>query len=397
MSRVVIVGASVAGIRTVQSLRQQGFDGEIVLIGAEPHHPYDKPPLSKGQLAPEATDVAPPLLSDEQLAELNVELHLGVTATGVSPDQNLLHTDAGDHPYDHLVIATGMTPRTLPGADLDGVHTIRTAEDSKAVRARLATGPRVVVIGAGFIGAEFAAAARAQGCAVTIVEVQDTPLAHLVGDRVGSRLAEMHQQHDVTVLTGARFERFLGETAVTGVELADGTQLPADLVVVGIGAIPATDWLAGSGLPINNGIDCAADLRVIGYPNIFAAGDVARWPHAHYQEPMRIEHWTNASEHGAMVAAVITGGREPRTQVPYVWSDQYEHRIQIVGLPNRGTLAHLSGGGPEDLVAVYADEAGQAIAAVVVNDPRGFVKLRKAITKGTDVAELDLPETSTPV
>lgn len=391
MVRVVIVGASVAGVRTAQALRLQGFEGSITLIGEEPHHPYDKPPLSKECLVADAVDV-PALLSTDELAALDATLHLGVRATGVDPTDRVVHTTKGDHEYDHLVIATGVSPRTLPGSELVGVSTVRTLDDALFLRERLASKPRVVVVGAGFIGAEFAAAARSHGCEVSIIEAQQTPMGHLLGDRVGSRLAALHSQHGVEVRTGVRFERFLGEAQVEGVALADGEALPADLVVVGIGASPATEWLTGSGLPVNNGVECRPDLRVVGHPEIFAAGDVARWPHAHYDEPIRIEHWTNANEHAAMVAAAITGTPPGRPQVPYVWSDQYGRRIQIVGLPSRGILAHLAGDGPEDLVAVYTDGAGTVVAAVVVDDPRAFMKLRKAVTKRAFLSELDLPE-----
>lgn len=391
MAHVVIVGASVAGVRTAQALRMQGFDGPITMIGEEIHHPYDKPPLSKEQLAADAPETGQALLTTEELDQLDVDLHLGVRATGVDPVSKVVHTGSGDHVYDHLVIATGVSPRTLPGSDLAGVRTVRTSDDAAFLRDRLSSTPRVVVIGAGFIGAEFAAAASAQGCQVTIVEAQATPLSHLLGDRVGDRLAQLHAEHGVAVRTSARVDHFVGEAAVEGVALADGEVLAADLVVVGIGATPTTDWLVDSGLPIDDGVECGADLRVIGHPEIFAAGDVARWPHAHYGEPIRIEHWTNANEHGALVAASIMGMPTPRAQLPYVWSDQYGVRIQIVGLPARGELAHLGGEGPQDLIAVYADASGTVVGGVVVDDSRTFMKLRKAITKGLAAADLEPP------
>lgn len=392
VTNVLIVGASVAGIRTAQALRMQSFDGRITLIGEELHHPYDKPPLSKEQLAADAGATPPPLVSADELKQLNLDLRLGVRATGLDTGDRVVHTDAGDQAYDYLVIATGVTPRTLPGAHIDGVRTVRTADDAAFLRDRLAGKPRVVVIGAGFIGAEFAAAASTQDCPVTVVEAQQTPMAHILGDRVGARLAALHTEHGVTVRTGARLTRFVGDSAVEAVVLADSSGaeeiLSADLVVVGIGADPATEWLRDSGLPIRNGVECDADLRVLGHPEIFAAGDVARWPHALYGEPIRVEHWTNANEHAAVVAAGITGGDIPRPQSPYVWSDQYGHRIQIIGLPARGKLVYLAGEGAPDLVAVYADEAGRVIGGVVVDDARGFMKLRKAVTKKASVNEL---------
>lgn len=387
---VVVVGASVAGVRTVQALRMQGFEGTITLIGEEPHHPYDKPPLSKENLSPDAAEATTPLLSAEDLVALDVDLRLGVRATGLDPVSQVVRTDDGEITYDRLVIATGVQPRTLPGSDLDGIFTLRTADDAAELRRRLAARPRVAVVGAGFIGAELASAAHAQGCEVTIVEAQKIPMAHILGAEVGTRLAELHGRHGVGLHLGARFHHFVGDTHVEGVALVSGEALPADLVVVGIGAEPATAWLQDSGLPIENGVECGSDLQVVGHPGIYAAGDVARWPHALYGAPLRIEHWTNASEHGALVASDITGAPAPRAQAPYVWSDQYGVRIQIAGLPSHGNLVHLAGSGPEDLVAVYADDQGVVVGAVVVDDTRAFMKLRKAVTRGTPVTDLDL-------
>lgn len=390
---VLVVGASVAGIRTAQALRQSGFDGGITVVGEEPHHPYDKPPLSKEMLAEDAPDVPVPLISAEELAALDIDLRLGVRATRLDPGARVVETaDEQLLAYTTLVIATGVRPRTLPGtAGVPGVHTIRTADDAFALRRQLAARPPVAVIGAGFIGAEFASAARARGCSVTVIEAQDVPMAHLLGPHVGARLAELHREHGVRLVTGSRVDHVDHDgDGVRGVALADGRVVPAGLVVVGIGARPATDWLADSGLPVRDGVECDEGLRVVGFPDIYAAGDVARWPHARYGSPMRIEHWTNANEHGALVAAGITGAPAPRPQVPYVWSDQYGHRIQIVGRPSTGTLAHCAGSASDRLTAVYADEAGRVVGAVVVDDPRTLLKLRRAVAAGAALADLDL-------
>jgi NADPH-dependent 2,4-dienoyl-CoA reductase/sulfur reductase-like enzyme len=246
------------------------------------------------------------------------------------------------------------------------------------------------VVGAGFIGAEFASAARAAGCPVTIVEAQDVPMAHILGARVGGLLAELHADNGVRLLTGARFDHFEHDDAVRGVALADGTVQPADLVVVGIGARPATDWLIDSGLPIADGVECDEHLRVIGFPDVYAAGDVARWPHALYSTPLRIEHWTNANEHGAHVAASITGSALPRAQVPYVWSDQYGHRIQIVGRPADGDLAYCSGTAADRLTAVYTDPSERIVGALVVDAPRTMMKIRRGIAAGAALSDLAL-------
>ena len=389
---MLVVGASVAGIRTVQALRQQGFDGAITMVGEELHHPYDKPPLSKGMLADGAAETPVPLLTVDELAALDVDLHLGVRAAHLDPSARVVETADGQRlPYDQLVIATGVQPRTLPGADgVPGVHTMRTADDVLALRRQLASRPAVVVVGAGFIGAEFASAARASGCPVTIIEAQDVPMAHILGARVGRLLAELHAQNGVRLLTGTRFDHFEADDTVRGVGLADGRVEPADLVVVGIGARPATDWLIGSGLPIADGVECDEHLRVIGFPDVYAAGDVARWPHALYSTPLRIEHWTNANEHGAHVAASITGAPLPRPQVPYVWSDQYGHRIQIVGRPADGDLAYCSGTAADKLTAVYTDPLGRIVGAVVVDNPRTLMKIRRGIAAGAALADLAL-------
>jgi NADPH-dependent 2,4-dienoyl-CoA reductase/sulfur reductase-like enzyme len=390
---IVIVGASVAGIRTAQALRLQGFEGPITLIGEEPHHPYDKPPLSKDMLTGAAGPV--PLLSVDELGKLGVDLKLGLRATGLDPAERTVElADGGRVQYTELVIATGVTPRSLPGIDPVplGVHTIRTADDALALRAALSGQPQVVIVGAGFIGAEFASAARGYGCAVTIIEAQDVPLAHILGAEVGALLSAVHRANGVQLLTGVRFDRFgtdfVAGGRVSAVALADGRLLPADLVVVGIGAEPATGWLASSGLPIADGIECDEQLRVRGFDGIHAAGDVARWPHPRYGFPLRIEHWTNANEHGAIVAASILGKPAPREQVPYVWSDQYGHRIQIVGRPSLGTVVSLRGDVDDHLVALYADGDHVLVGGVVVDDPRGLMKIRKAITNRSKAVQL---------
>ncbi|WP_300400491.1 FAD-dependent oxidoreductase [Nocardioides sp.] len=379
---ILVVGASVAGLRTVQALRMKGYSGPITLLGEEPHPPYDKPPLSKEMLLPDGDGEAILLATEEQLTELDVDLRLGVRAAALDVAARTVTTVDGEAVgFERLVIATGATPRRLPGTEhLAGVHTIRTAEDAVALRTALPGASDVVVVGAGFIGAEFAAAVRLHGATATLVEAQTVPLAHVLGAEVGRRLADIHAAQGNTLLTGIGVAHIEGDERVQAVVLTDGRRLPADLVVVGIGAVPATDWLESSGLPIADGVECEADLRVIGTDGIYAAGDVARWPHAHYGFDVRIEHWTNANEHADLVASAITGSPPPRTQLPYVWSDQYGHRIQIVGRPNMGRSAHLVGTVADgDLLAAFTDEGGALVGAVVVDDVRAFMKCRKAI------------------
>lgn len=381
-------------MRTAQALRREGYVGGITVVGEESHQPYDKPPLSKEMLAPDG-DVAPvPLLSGDELATLDVSLRLGTRAVALDPFRRVVVTDAGDEvAYTELVIATGVKPVTLPGAEsLGGVYTIRTADDGLALRDELAHASQVVVIGAGFIGAEFASAARAHGVEVSVVEAQDTPMAHILGPEVGGMLARLHELHGVAVHSGVRFSRFEGAAGrVTGVALSDGRELPADLVVVGIGARPATQWLESSGLPIQNGVECDANLRVLGRPGIFAAGDVARWHHPLYGTGVRIEHWTNANEHAAIVAASILGKPAPPVQVPYVWSDQYGRRIQITGRPALGEVKAVGGGiDQHSLTAVYADHEGTVVGAIVVDDPKALMKCRRSIAKRLNIREIDI-------
>lgn len=378
---MLIVGASIAGVRTAQALRQAGYAGTVTLVGEEPHHPYDKTPLSKEMLAV-GGDVGPRSLL-EDFTELAVDLRLGVRATGLDVDRRVVHCqDGGTLPYEHLVIATGANARQLPGTErLSGVHTLRRAEDAVALRSEMAGGRRAVVVGAGFIGAEFAAAARSHGMHVTLVEPQEVPLSHVLGADVGAELSGLHAANDVTLCSGTGVASVQGDGQVRSVTLGDGRELPADLVVVGIGAQPATAWLEGAGLPLDDGVVCDERLRVVGHDDIHAAGDVARWRHPWYG-PVRIEHWTNAQEHAALVAADVCGKQLPAATAPYVWSDQYGRRIQIVGRPSLGQSVEIQGSvlaGP--MTALYADTAGRLIGAVVVDDPRLTLKARRAITQ----------------
>jgi len=390
---VLIVGASIAGVRTAQALRQLGYANGVTLLGEEPHIPYDKPPLSKEMLLQNESGEPVPLVTPEQLQALDVDLRLGQKAVRLDPARHVVTTESGDElGYDRLVIATGAAARTLPGAALGGVHTIRTVEDARRIRSELQDARRAVVVGAGFIGAEFASAARTYGVAVTKVETQTEPLAHLLGETVGASLRRLHEDHEIDVIAGVQVDGLASDddSVVTGVRLADGRLLPADLVVVGIGAVPATGWLEGSGLPVADGIECDSALRVVGFPDIYAAGDVARWPHPFYGTSLRIEHWTNAGEHGALIAADLLGAKPPAPTLPYVWSDQHGLRIQIIGRPSHGTARAVRGeAATGDLVAVYADAEGRLVGALVVNDPKLFMKCRKGIVQGLTFQEFE--------
>ncbi|TGD85225.1 p-cumate dioxygenase [Mycolicibacterium sp. CH28] len=378
---VLIVGASVAGIRAAMGLRAHGYDGAITVVESESETPYDKPPLSKGMLLPDGIPTPVQLVSADELSALDVDLRLGTTALALDPERRIVSTADENVAYTSLIVATGVRPRRIAGTEaLSGVYTLRQARDARALRAALPAARNVVIVGAGFIGAEFASVARKYDCSVNIVETQQTPLEHLLGRCVGAEIACLHEMNGVAVHTGTSVAGFLGSSAVEGVRLSDGRCLPADLVLVGIGAEPGTEWLRGSGLPIQNGIQCDTNLRVIGFPGIYAAGDVALRYHPLYGCELRIEHWTNAGEQGALVAATIVGATAPAPQLPYVWSDQYGRRIQIIGRPALGELTCQRGAvrqGP--YLAVYADHAGTLVGAVAVDDTRALMSCRRAI------------------
>jgi NADPH-dependent 2,4-dienoyl-CoA reductase/sulfur reductase-like enzyme len=358
VDRVVIVGASLAGLRCAQALRTKGFEGTLTLIGDETTLPYDRPPLSKQVLAGDWGPDRIPLADDATYEKLDLDLRLG---TAVSSLDDL-------PPHDALVIATGARPRTIPGGVV-----LRTLDDALAIKAAFAANPRVVVVGAGFIGAEVAATARGFGLDVTVLEALPQPLSRGLGEEVGAALGRLHTAKGVTLRCGVGVASIEDD----GVHLADGEVVPADLVVVGIGVIPNTEWLAGSGADLDNGVLCDETLAVVGLPNAWAAGDLVRWPHAKYGE-IRIEHWTNAIEQGQHVAAAIMGDVKPFATVPFVWSDQYEHRIQIVGRPgptDEIRVVHGSLDAPPWVVEHVRD--GEVVGATGVDSPKLVMPYRR--------------------
>lgn len=357
--RLVVVGASLAGLRAAEAARDAGHTGPVTLVGAEAHLPYDRPPLSKAFLDdPEAPDVR--FRTEEHLRdELGVDLVLGEPATGLDADAREVVVGDRRIGYDALVVATGARARTLPG-DLAGVHTLRTLDDAQAVRAALDAGARTVVVGAGFIGSEVASGARRRGLPAIIVEALPVPLVRAVGEQMGAALSRLHEINGTDLRCGVGVDGLEGDGRVTGVRLADGTVLPADLVVAGIGATPDTGWLEGSGVGLDNGILADETLRT-DLPGVYAAGDVVNWVNPLFSElptggRMRIEHWTSAAEQGARAArnALDPDAARPYETVPYFWSDWYGSRIQFVGVPRADEIRVVSGS-PEDgrFVALY--------------------------------------------
>lgn len=381
-SGIVIVGASLAGLRTAQTLRDEGFEAAITLIGAEAHLPYDRPPLSKeflaGTMAREEVDLP--------LGALEVEFRLSTRATGLDIDHRSVSLDTGEQlPYDGVVIATGAHPRTLPGLPpMDGVFTLRTIDDCQALKARLEGGPRVAVVGAGFIGSEVAASCQALSLEVTVIEALPVPMERAVGSVMGRRCARLHSDHGVALKTGVGVSGLVGDTNVNGVALADGTTVAAEVVVIGVGVAPTTDWLAASGLDLDNGVVCDRWCRALRggepVPDVVAAGDVARWENPRFGEVMRVEHWTNAAEQGRAAALTLLHGEDAAAfdPVPYFWSDQYGTKIQFVGRPGPDVEV-VDGDLDDDRFAVAYGSRGRMVGALAFGRPARLMRMRSMI------------------
>jgi 3-phenylpropionate/trans-cinnamate dioxygenase ferredoxin reductase subunit len=385
---VTIVGASLAGLRAAQALRREGFDGPVTLIGDELRAPYDRPPLSKQVLAGDWEPERTALLTDDELAALDLDLQLGRRATGLDVGARRLELDGADSlPFDGLVIATGASPRRLPGTEhLAGVHTLRTLDDCLRLRADFDAAPRrVVVVGAGFIGAEVAATARGRGLDVTILEALPVPLGRVLGETVGNACADLHRDHGVDLRLGVGVAGIDGTDRVERIRLEDGSSIDADVVVVGIGVAPNTDWLAGSGLTVDNGVVC--DATTLAAPGITAAGDVARWPNELFGELMRVEHWDHAIEMGTAAARRLVRSddeAEPFSPVPYFWSDQSDRKIQHVGRARPDDEVELvTGSFEERRFAVIFGRGGRIVAALGFNRPRHVMQYRRLIVDRT--------------
>jgi NADPH-dependent 2,4-dienoyl-CoA reductase/sulfur reductase-like enzyme len=394
--RMVIVGASLAGLRAVQAARKAGHDGPMSLVGAETHLPYDRPPLSKSYLeAGEDEPDSPIFRSEAQLRdELDLELRLNTWATGLDASRKRLSLREGagrdELEYSTVIVATGAKARTLPGADnLQGVHTLRTLDDAIAIRAALDAGARTVVVGAGFIGSEVASGARKRNLPVTVLEALPVPLVRSVGEQMGRACAELHRAHGTDLRCGVKVTGLLStDGQVTGVSLDDGTTVDADLVVVGTGVAPCTEWLADSGVTLHGrdgGIVCDETLGT-GLPGVYAAGDVAHFPHPLFDgQVMRLEHWTNAAEQGALAAknALHPDEAKPVTGVPYFWSDWYDSRIQFVGVPQADEIRVVSEElGDDRFLALYR-RGERVTGCITIDRPTQVMKYRRMIAQST--------------
>ncbi|MGC4984528.1 NAD(P)/FAD-dependent oxidoreductase [Streptomyces sp. DT193] len=390
--RVVVAGAGMAGVQTAVALREQGFTGTVTLIGAEPHQPYDRPPLSKAVLLGKAEGSA----FDIDFEALDIDLRLGSEALGVRPGDHELDTDAGPVPYDVLVVATGAEPIRLPGAEgVPGVHLLRTLDDADRLRPVLTRQHDIVVVGAGWIGAEFATAAREAGCAVTVVEAADRPLAEALPAEVAAPMAAWYADSGASLRTSARVERVEPGAVV----LDDGSRVPADAVVVGIGARPATAWIAGSGIELGAHREIVADdhLRT-SLPDVYAVGDCASFPSGRYEERLLVHHWDNALQ-GPRTVALNIVGQTPAAYdpVPYFWSEQFGRFVQYAG--------HHT---PADTLVWRGDPSGASwsvcwlretrlVALLAVGRPRDLAQGRRLIEAGATMDPELLADASRPL
>jgi 3-phenylpropionate/trans-cinnamate dioxygenase ferredoxin reductase subunit len=394
MNSIVVVGASLAGVHAAAALRRDGFSGSITVVDAQSHRPYDRPPLSKELLTGR---FGPDDIGLRSAVDLDVTWRLGSEAVGLELHGNgqgsgdgaggrVLLAD-GDVAFDGLIIACGASARTLPGtAGVDGVGVLRTLDDALALRSALDEGvSSVVVVGAGFIGLEVAASCRQRGVDVTLVEPMAAPLGRILGDDVGRALARVHRDHGVDVRLGVGVERVEASAAGTGcdVHLNDGTSVSAERVVAGIGVVPNTAWLEGSGLTIDNGVVC--DETLAAAPGVVAAGDLARWPSPRFATMMRVEHWDHAVASGEAAARRLLVGPDAGAfdPVPWFWSDQYDTKVQLVGVAGADAQSEVvSGSLDEDRFAVVYGRHGWVTGVLGVNRPRHVALMRARVEQG---------------
>jgi 3-phenylpropionate/trans-cinnamate dioxygenase ferredoxin reductase component len=371
----VIAGASLAGAKAAETLRSEGFDGRVVMIGAEHERPYERPPLSKVYLRGEAGREKIYVHDAGFYAEHDVELTLGRTAVSLNTTTNELALDDGERlHYDRLLLTTGSEPRRLqiPGAELDGVLYLRSVEDSDALRERIDRGGSMVVIGAGWIGAEVAASARQRGLEVTVLDPMTVPLERVLGTEVGAIYRDIHTEHGTQMLLGTGVEAFEGATSVERVRTSDGRLLTCDFVAVGVGVQPRTELAAQAGIAVDNGILVDEHLQT-SVPGVFSAGDVANAQHPFYGERIRVEHWANALHQGPVAARAMLGGSDVYDRLPYFFSDQYDVGMEYSGFARSW-----------DRVVFRGDPAGRELIAFWMTDDRVVAGMNVNVWDVTD-------------
>jgi 3-phenylpropionate/trans-cinnamate dioxygenase ferredoxin reductase component len=384
-STFVIVGAGLAGAKAAETLRDEGFDGRIVLLGAEPERPYERPPLSKGYLAGRAQRDGAFVHSRSFYAERGIELRTGARVTTIDTrDHTVGLVGAETLPYDRLLLATGSVPRRPPidGAGLDGVHVLRTLADADALRDRLAPGRSLAVIGAGWIGCEVAAAAREHGAEVTLIEAASTPLAHVLGTELGGLFADLHREHGVRVVTDAQVERIAGDRRAEHVVLAGGEPVAVDTVVLGVGVTPAVALAATAGLAVGDGVLVDELLRA-SEPDVYAAGDVANAFHPRYGRHVRVEHWANALNQGIAAGRSMLDRGEPYTRLPYFYSDQYDVGLEYAGLHDSTDRLVVRGSISERrLQAFWLDADDRVTAGLHINEWDAIEPIKQLVESG---------------
>jgi 3-phenylpropionate/trans-cinnamate dioxygenase ferredoxin reductase subunit len=405
---IAIVGASLTGARAAGELREQGFDGRVVLIGDEHEPPYERPPLTKDYLRGEQPREKLHVYAEAFYEQHDVELRTGIAVTAIQADERRIILDGGESiGYDRLLIATGAEPRRIEiaGADLGGVHYLRTLPDCDALRERLAAGGRVVVIGAGWIGAEFAASARQRGLDVTVIEPAAVPLERVLGHELGTFYRDVHETHGVKMRMQIGIEAFEGSGSVAAVRTSEGQSIACDFVVVGVGVIPRTSLAAAAGAKVENGILVNDQLQTT-LPDVFAAGDVANAWHPFYRRNIRVEHWANALNQGPAAARAMLGHDVSYDRIPYFFSDQYEIGMEYSGYANEWDEVIYRGAVSDGEFIAFWLKDQRVIAGMNVNvwdvndDIQALIRSRTAINPGalrdedTPLTELTTPTTS---
>jgi 3-phenylpropionate/trans-cinnamate dioxygenase ferredoxin reductase subunit len=383
---IVIVGGGLAASRTAEQLRRAEYAGTITLVSDEDHLPYDRPPLSKEVLRAETDDVL--LKPAEFYEEKDITVRLGSGATSLDTGAQTVTLASGDViSYDDLVIATGLVPKRIPSfPDLEGVRVLRTLGESLALREHAGSARHAVVIGAGFIGCEVAASLRKLGVDVVLVEPQPTPLASVLGEQIGELVARLHRAEGVDVRCGVGVSELKGSGHVEGVVLSDGTELDADIVVVGVGSRPSTDWLDGSGVEVDNGVVCDVAGRTSA-PNVWAVGDVASWRDAQGHQ-VRVEHWSNVAEQARVIVPAMLGTEATAAVVvPYFWSDQYDVKIQCLGEPEANDVVHVVADDGRKFLAYY-ERDGVVVGVVGGGMPGKVMKARGKIASGAPISDV---------
>ncbi|OBG20199.1 pyridine nucleotide-disulfide oxidoreductase [Mycolicibacterium celeriflavum] len=383
---IVIVGGGLAAARTAEQLRRSEYTGPVTIVSDEDHLPYDRPPLSKEVLRSETDDVT--LKPAEFYAENDITVRLGSGARSVdTAAQTLTLADGSEVGYDELIIATGLVPKRIPSfPDLEGIHVLRNYDESVALRKQAGSARRAVVIGAGFIGCEVAASLRKLGVEVTLVEPQPAPLASVLGEQIGELVARVHRAEGVDVRCGVGVAEVRGAGRVETVVLGDDSVLEADLVVVGIGSRPATGWLEGSGIEVDNGVVCDNRGRASA-PHVWAIGDVASWRHETGHQ-VRVEHWSNVADQARVLVPTMLGQEPPTAvSVPYFWSDQYDVKIQCLGEPQADDTVHVVEDDGRKFLAFY-ERDGVVVGVVGGGMPGKVMKVRAKIAAGAPIADV---------